>query len=140
MKFRETIIEDFWQCQKYGISGGKFDGFNFPPVKMYTLIENGNVVLVCGIMMITETCAWGFVELTKYAVENIYSAYRAIQEKLEEVCRERGILRLQAFVECGVRERELFAEHLGFNREGSVMRDFLGKNVPAYLYVKYFED
>ena len=93
--------------------------------------------IIGGILKITDTTAWGYVEMTKYAMDYIYTAYRVIKEWLEITCEEHGIIRLQAWIECGVQERLVFAEHLGFTQEGPIMRDFLGKNQPAYLYVRY---
>ena len=138
MEFRQTTEADIDFCAEHGISGGKFGEKGEEIAHSVTLEHNGQVLAIGGILKITDCTAWAYVELTKYAMDHIYTVYRVVRDWIEIVCKEHGIIRLQAWVETGYQEREVFAEHLKFNNE-AFMRDFIGKGKPAYLYVRYFE-
>ena len=139
MNFRKTTEEDLEFCAKHGVSGGTFGDKGEEIAHSVTLEHDGEILFVGGILKITDCTAWGYVELTTYAMNHIYTVYRVVKEYLEILCKEHGIIRLQAWVETGIPERELFVEHLDFSPEGNMMKHFLGYGKPAQLYVRYFE-
>jgi len=139
MNFRITQPEDIEQLRLNGVSGGKYD----PQAEVdfcATLEQDGKVLIVGGIRKITPTTAWAYAELTSDAGSYIYTVYRVTREWLDKLCKDNGVLRLQAWVETGHPNRIRWVEHLGFKKEYGPMRHFAGKDVSADIYVKYFEE
>ena len=64
---------------------------------------------------------------------------RFLKEYMHIVCKEKNIIRLQAWAEIGFDESKRLLEHMGFHKEGDPMKDFIGKDKPAQLYVRYFD-
>ena len=114
-------------------------------------LQHGDYVLgVGGFRMITDTTAWAWVQLTSYVGHHIIPTIRVITEYMDGYylkdgthkpgfCKKHGILRLQAFVRADFPEGHRLVEHLGYFREGPVMKDFCGKGIDAHLYVKHYD-
>ncbi len=102
----------------------------------YTL-EHGNILGVGGIRMINLTTAWAWIDLTHYSGEHIIKVYRVIKEWMDIVTREKGIKRLQVYIEPDFPEALRTVQHLGFEFE-SVMENFMGDK-DAWMYVRFTE-
>ena len=103
-------------------------------------LQHGDYVLgVGGFRMITDTTAWAWVQLTSYVGHHIIPTIRVITEYADIFCKKHKILRLQAFVRADFPEGHRLVEHLGYFREGPVMKDFCGKGIDAHLYVKHYD-
>lgn len=138
MKFREATNKDFEICCEQGISGGKFDSFGEIESHAWTLEHNGEILVVGGFLMITQTSAWGWFEMTQECLNHITETFRVIKDWLNIYCNERGISRIQAFVDTGNHRAIRTVEHLGFYRE-CTLKYFLGQYKDAYQYAKLFD-
>ena len=103
----------------------------------YALEHDGKVLGIGGMVMITPTVAWCWIDLTHYAAEHITSVYRVIKEWTEILAKDKGIRRAQAYVDCSFPEAIRTAQHLGFVRE-SVMPNFIDDK-PAIMFVRFFQ-
>jgi len=135
MEFRELKQEDIEAVKNNSISRGILS--NQPEIVdyNYTLEHKGKILGIGGIRLINMTTAWAWVDLTHYAGEHIITVYRVIKEWMEILAKDKGIKRLQAYVETDFPEAVRVVEHLGFHQE-SVMPKFVG-NKFAYLYTKF---
>lgn len=102
----------------------------------YALRHEGKVLVIGGFRLINTATAWGWLDLTHHAGEHIIKVYRAIKEWTEIFCRDKGIKRLQCYVEIDFEEAKRTVEHLGFRYE-STMANFVD-NKPAYMFVRFF--
>ena len=139
MIFRETTQEDLDYCSKYGISGGKFDLPGDTVTETVTLELEGLVIAIGGIVKITETTAWSWVEVTPESIDHIYTFYRTVKEWSDICAKLNGIRRYQSWVDASNEKHIRFAKHLGFEVE-STMKDFLGKGKDALLFVKMMDE
>ena len=142
MLFRETTKDDLAFCATHGISGGKFDSAGETVVETVTLESDGLIIAIGGIVKITETTAWAWVELTPFALDSKLNIWTLVQtiNKWSVACAElNGIYRYQAWIDVDSEKSISFARHLGFKEE-SIMADFLGKGRHALLYVKNMDD
>lgn len=137
MQLRETVPEDFVYCKMNSISNGRYEPEDGNIDYSATLEEDGRVLAIGGIVRITEATAWAYLELTRFALDYIYSVYRTIKEWTDGLCKKLKIVRLQAWADCGKEESILMLEHLGFEQE-FLMRDFVERGRPAYMFVKYY--
>lgn len=138
MEFRQATERDIQFCADHGLSGTKFLDSESTAISTVVLEHEGNILGMGGIIKITEATAWGWVELTEYTNEKIYTVFRTITEWLIIVCRHYKILRLQTFINPEIAKNVRLVRHLGFERE-STMPNFLGKNKDADLYVRMME-
>lgn len=105
----------------------------------YCLEHEGKVLGIGGVRLITPTVAWGWLDITHYAGDHMLTSYRVIKEWMEILCKDKGIKRLQAYVDCSFPEAIRTVEHLGFEKEfDKPMRKFVG-NDDAWLFVRFFE-
>ena len=102
----------------------------------YALRHEGKVLGIGGVRLINMTTAWAWVDLTHYAGERIITVYRVIKEWMKILAKDKGIKRMQAYVEADFEEAIRMVEHLGFRRE-SIMSRFVNEK-PAYMFVRYF--
>jgi len=137
MNFRELKQEDIDAVKNDSISRGilskqpEIIDFN------YALEHKGKILGIGGIRLINLTTAWAWVDLTYYASEHILTVYRVIKEWMEILVKDKGIRRLQAYVETDFGEAIRTVEHLGFHRE-SIMSRFVNEK-PAFMFVRYFD-
>ena len=134
--FRPSTKEDFDYCLQYGINHANSDMPDGNIVFTSTLEYQGNILVMGGIVKITKTTAWGWVELTPDAMNYSYTVYKKIKSWREEVCRDNGVLRFQAWIAVENEVAIRFNKHLGLHEE-SVLKNFLGQGKDAYLYVKF---
>jgi hypothetical protein len=105
---------------------------------VYTLDHGDYILAVGGFRMITETTAWAWIELTEYVGNHLIPTIRVISEYMEIFCKNHKIRRLQAWVDEDFSEGMRTAIHLGFESE-YILKDFLGKDKNAIMFVKYYE-
>lgn len=134
MNFREIKQEDIDFVAEHSISRGVLSKQPERTDWSYALEHEGKVLGVGGIRLINNHTAWAWVDTTEYAREHLKTGYRVVREWMEIICKEMGIVRLQAYVEVGFEEAERMVKHLGFEKE-SVMRNFVGSK-SAYLFVR----
>lgn len=136
MNFRELKQEDIEAVKDDSISRGILSKQPEVIDFSYALEHEGKILGIGGIRLINLTTAWCWLDFTHYAGEHIITVYRVIKEWTEILVKDKGIKRLQAYIEMDFPEAIRIVEHLGFYRE-STMPKFVG-NKSAYLYVKYF--
>jgi hypothetical protein len=90
----------------------------------YTLVIEGEVVACAGVTILEpgKGEAWALLSTLFYQYPK--TAYKAIRKGLEDIIREKGLKRVQAFVKCGTGVPTVdtqascrFLEHLGFVNE-----------------------
>lgn len=104
---------------------------------VYTLEHGDYIIGVGGFRLITDSTAWAWIELTEFVGSHIIATYRVISEYMQRFAENHSICRMQAWVEKGFAEGHRTALHLGFTVENT-LKDFLGKNRDAIMYVRYF--
>ena len=85
-----------------------------------------------GFRLINMTTAWTWLDLTHDAGSHIRSVYRVISEWIDIFVKDKGIKRLQAYIDPDFPEAIRTIQHLGFERESN-MELFYGDR-DAYLY------
>ena len=136
MEFRELKREDIDFVKDNSISRGVLHKQPEVIDYGYCLEHEGKILGIGGIRLINLTTAWCWLDLTHYAGKHITTVYRVIKEWTEILVKDKGIKRLQAYIETDFPEAIRIVEHLDFRQE-SIMPRFVG-NKPAFLYVKYF--
>ena len=134
MDFREMTAEDAAFVAEHSISRGVFAKQEARTEWSYTLEDNGKVLGVGGIIMLTPTTAWAWLDITEYAMTRIKTCYRVISDWMMVLAKSKGIRRLQAYIDPSFPQAVRLAEHLNFHRE-STMKNFLGDK-DADMYVR----
>lgn len=96
--------------------------------------KDGNIIMVGGLIFLTPTTAWCWVELTKYGIKNIVTSYRVIKEWLDISVEKYKLSRVQAYSRCEFKESQRMLEHLGFEKE-SKMKNFTPEG-DAFMFVR----
>ncbi len=138
MNFREMQPSDIEQLKDKSISRGILHKMPAQIEFSYCLEYEGEVLSIGGIQMVNETTAWGWINLSEDAVNFKKTVYKVINDWTEKLTKDKGIKRLQVYVECDFPKAVRLVEHLGFARE-SIMPRFVGEK-SAYLYVKHYGD
>lgn len=136
MIFRETTQEDIEVVKNRSVSRGILSKQPESIDFCYTLEHEGKVLGIGGIRLINLTTAWCWIDMTDYAGSHIIVVYRVIKEWMQRLVEEKGIKRLQAYIEPDFPEAIRMAEHLGFKWESN-MKNFLA-NGDAFMYIKLF--
>lgn len=134
MLFRAMTTEDYEYLKDHSASRGIFK--NTPDVTefSYSLEHDGKLLASGGYRLINETTAWAWIDLTHDAGNHILSLYNATKKWTEEFVKDKGIKRLQAYIDPNFPEAIRLAQHLGFERESN-MKNFYGDR-DALLYVR----
>ncbi|KKL27675.1 hypothetical protein LCGC14_2382790 [marine sediment metagenome] len=136
MEFRELKQEDIDAVKDNSVSRGILSKQPEVIDFGYTLEHEGKILGIGGIRLINTTTAWAWVDLTHYAGERIITVYRVIKEWMEILAKDKGIKRLQAYIETDFEEAIRLVKHLGFHYEYT-MSKFVG-NKPACMFVRFF--
>ncbi len=135
MQLRFTTVTDIEFAAAHSVSRTIFNDLPGQRTWTYTLDDDGRVLGVGGVELITPNAAWAWIDMTDEVTHrDWYSVYRIINEWMEKICKDLGITRLQSYVECDFEIAIRFIEHMGFERE-SVMKNFVGDR-DAFMYVK----
>jgi hypothetical protein len=102
------------------------------------LEQDGNVVAVGGLLLVTKTCAWVWCEVTTFAADNKIELVRNMRNYLDMMVMDLGISRLQAWIDPEREEAIRLVQHLGFVEEYE-MKNFLGVDKSAMMYIKLTE-
>lgn len=137
MNLRDTTKQDVEFVKEHSVSRGVLGKQPERIDYCYTLEDEGKILGIGGISLITPTTCWCWFDATEYVKEHWKTAYRVISEYLEILMKEKGIIRAQAYVGSDFPAAVRTVVHLGFHRE-SLMPNFVGKK-PAYLYVRFFD-
>jgi hypothetical protein len=136
MDFRESTQADLDFAAEHSLYGGDKD----QPDRIdyaFTLDHGDYILAVGGFRMITNSTAWGWIELTEYMGPHLMATYRVISEYMDIFCENHKICRLQAWVRDGFKEGFRVMRHLGFEEE-YMLHDFLGKGENAIMFVRYY--
>ena len=136
MNFRAMTQADLDYLSEHSISRGITKKLPDEVEWSYALEHEGITLVIGGIQLINSTTAWGWLDFSDKAGENINTVYRVVREWIEKMCKEKGIQRLMAYTEAGFLEAEKLVKHLGFHQE-SVMFNFVGDNA-AKMWVRFF--
>lgn len=137
MEFRESTEADLEFAAEHSLYPSDKD----QPTRIdyaFTLDHGDFILAVGGFRMITETTAWGWIELTEFMGPHLVATYRVISEYMDIFCRDKKIRRLQAWVRKGFTEGMRTMRHLGFDEE-YMMKDFLGEGQDAIMFVRYYQ-
>lgn len=137
MEFRELKQEDIEAVENDSISRGILSKQPETIDYSFCLEHEGKILGIGGIRLINLTTCWCWLDLTHYLSEHIVTAYRVISEWMEILAKDKGIKRMQCYIEVDFPESVRMVKHLGFAQE-SIMPKFVGEK-SAYLYVKYFD-
>jgi len=132
MNFREATFEDIKYMAENSINQTEkklVERVDY----VYALEHDGNLLGIGGFRLIVPTCAWCWIDLSRYGIDNLKELYRTTREWMETFSISMGIVRLQAFVRNNEKHIRM-VKHLGFKRE-STMKNFYGGD-DAYLYVR----
>ncbi len=132
MEFREATQSDLDYLAEHSISRGIQKQCPEQQEYVYALEHEGMVLGIGGFRLINKTTAWCWVDFSTDAGTHIILAYRVIRDWIELFCKEHGIIRLQAYVECDFTQAIGMVQHLGFKKE-SIMEKFMGDK-DAFLY------
>ena len=135
MDFREMATEDAAFVAQHSISRGVFAKQPGRLEWSYTLEDDGKVLAVGGLILLTPSTAWAWVDLTDYAMPRIKTCYRVISDWMTMLAKANNIRRLQAYIDPEFPQAVRLAEHLNFHREAT-MEKFIGDR-PADMYVKF---
>lgn len=137
MEFRLSTETDLEFVSKHSL----YEEENNQPTQLdhiFTLDHGDYILGIGGFRMITNSTAWAWVQLTEYVGRHIEPTYRVIKEYMEIFCKDHNICRLQAWVKKDFHEGIRTVRHLGFQEE-YMMKDFLGKDKSAIMFVKYYD-
>ena len=101
----------------------------------YTLEHENEILGIGGFRFISETTAWVWILMSKYAKPHLKTCYRCIKGWMDIFCEDHKLRRLQAYVDVDFPEAIRLIEHLGFEREFR-MKNFMPET-DAYMYVKF---
>ena len=132
MIFREMLQSDIDFVKDHSVSRGILGKQPERTDYCYALEHEGKILGIGGIRLINMTTAWAWVDITDCAGEHIIVGYRVIKEWMDILTKEKGIRRLQAYIDPDFPEAVRMIEHLGFEYEFT-MKDFL-PNGDAYMY------
>jgi len=126
--------EDCEYLKEHSVSRGIFK--NIPAITEYSFsLEHEGVLLGCGgFRLINETTSWCWLDLTDEARKHIVVVYRVIKEWMDNFVKDKGIIRLQAYIDPLFPEAIRTAQHLGFERESNMKRFYPDRD--AYLYTR----
>jgi len=99
------------------------------------LEQDGNVIAVGGLMLITKHTAWAWCEITTFVENHKIELVRTMRDWLDVTVSELQLSRLQAWVDPERPEAVKLIKHLGFVEEFS-MKDFLGLDKNVSLFIK----
>lgn len=137
MEIRELEQSDIEKMKDKSISRGILDKMP-PQIDFSFCLENeGTVLAIGGILLITETTAWAWLDLSEDSLDYTATVYRTVKDWMEKLVAIHKIKRLQAYVECDFAKGVRMVKHLGFIKE-HIMPRFVGEK-SAYLYVKHYE-
>lgn len=123
---------DFEYLKDNSISRGIFKNHPDRIEYNFSLEHEDKLLGSGGFHMINTTCAWCWLDMTHHAESHIQTAYRVIQDWIETFVADKGIKRLQAYIDPEFPEAIRLVQHLGFERESN-MELFYGDR-DAYLY------
>lgn len=134
MIFREMNKEDYEYLKDNSASRGIFK--NTPEVTeySYSLEHEGKLLASGGFRLINKTTSWCWIDLTHHAESHITTLYITISKWIDEFVKDKGIKRLQAYIDPQFPEAIRLVQHLGFERESN-MKNFYGDR-DAFLYVR----
>ena len=136
MIFREMTQKDVEFMKDHSVSRGILKSQPEQTEFTYALEHEGKVLGIGGIRLINLTTAWCWVDMAPCVGEHIIVVYRIIKEWMLKLVEEKGLKRLQAYIEPDFPEAIRMVQHLGFEKE-SIMEDFL-PNGDALLYRRLF--
>ena len=134
MKFREMTTEDYEYLKSHSASRGIFKNTPAETEFCFSLEHEGMLLGSGGFRLINETTSWCWLDMTHHAGEHIHTVYRVIKEWMKRFVKEKGIIRLQAYIDPDFPEAIRTVQHLGFERESN-MKKFYGDR-DAYLYIR----
>jgi RimJ/RimL family protein N-acetyltransferase len=134
IKFREAIQSDFEYIAENSMSRGIQKLCPEQADYTYTLEHEDVVLGIGGFRMINLHTAWCWVDLGPAGHENGLATYRVIKGWIKSFSEDKGLKRLQAYVECDFPEAIRMVQCLGFKKE-SIMENFMGDK-DAFMYAR----
>lgn len=136
MRIREMTQSDVEYMKGHSISRGILKNQPEQIELNYALEHEGKLLCIGGIRLINLATAWCWVDLAFESGKHTRMVYRAIKEWMLNLVEERGLKRLQAYIEPDFPEAIRMIQHLGFEKE-SILEGFL-PNGNALLYKRIF--
>ena len=126
--------EDFEYLKNHSASRGIFKDTPEVTEYSYSLEHEGKLLASGGFRLINTTTAWAWIDLSHHAGSHIQTLYTVVKRWIDEFVEDKGIKRLQAYLDPQFPEGIRLAQHLGFTRESN-MKNFYGDR-DAFLYVR----
>lgn len=134
MKFREMTSEDYEYLKDHSISRGVFKNTPTETEFSFSLEHEGVLLGSGGFRLINNTTSWVWLDLTHEAGKHIQTVFRVIGEYMDIFVKDKGIIRLQAYIDPNFPEAIRTVQHLGFERESNMVRFYPDRD--AYMYVR----
>jgi L-amino acid N-acyltransferase YncA len=133
---RPATIDDLKAVAARNISGG-IKEYPDDVNELAAMEYEGKIIMVGGVKLITQTTAWCWLSQTPEALGHIRECYAITRAWLDDMQKNKGIIRLMAAVRPDFEEAVRLVEHLGFQQE-SIMLDFFGRQ-PGLMFVRIKE-
>ena len=134
MHIREAIQSDYEHLTDNSISMGCYRELPERIHYAYALEDRNRPIMLGGIILMTPTTAWCWMDWTQEAKDRARDSYRIVRDWLDVTAKEDNIKRLMAAVRTDFEAAINTVKHLGFTREAT-MKSFFNDD-DAYLYVR----
>ena len=104
----------------------------------YALEHEGDTLGMGGFIMVGQTCAITWFDMSEKAQEHLIDSFRTLKTWTETFCADHGIKRVMAFVETGFEAGVRTVEHLGYHFESRMPK--YEDDRPFDIWVKFFEE
>lgn len=135
MILRNQTVDDLDYIREHPLNETVLDK---KPPEIYFLVtieENSVPLATGGIQMENPTTATCWLCLSKDAEGHIIEVYRTIKVWLDRIAEEKGIKRLQCYVDPEKSDAIRLVFHLGFVEE-YLLKNFFGISKPAIMFIK----
>jgi len=135
MKIRDLTTDDLNFMAEHSVSRGLKE---YPATVdlSFALEDDGQLIGTGGLKLLNKTSAWCWMDWTAEAKGTPYTVFRIVDEYLEKLAKDLGLRCVMAAVRIDFPEAIRTVEHLGFQREGTMVR-FYGDS-DADFYVRTF--
>jgi hypothetical protein len=106
--------ELYW-CRTEDWDGWKYSWQERGPA--YTLFADGKIVGSAGVVLMNKKSGEAWMVLSSLFYNYKKEFFRAVRDKLEDIIKDKGLVRVQAMVVTDFPEAEHWLRHLGFENE-----------------------
>ncbi len=133
MEFRQATQHDIEYMANHSINTSVDRKVCGITEQVFTIEHDGTPLAVGGFRFIVPTTAWCWIDLGDEAGKHLVTLYRTIRDWIDKFAENNGVKRLQAFVRTDSIKAQRFIEHLGFERESTMVGFFGDSNADMYV-------